>query len=123
MDEVMMTLPVLWRWLLGICGMVVAIGGAAAVLAKLRKPWQDVKTRLNTVEKEIQDLKRKHKDDQDENIEKFNADLRTLADLTDSNRHMCGCMLALLDHMISGNSIDKMKDVRDEMRDWLIKGK
>lgn len=118
----MVTLPVLWRWVLGICGMVVAIGGAAAVLAKLRKPWQDLSARMAAAETEIKDLRQKHKTDQAENIEKFNSDLKTLADLTDSNRHMCGCMLALLDHMISGNSVERMKDVRDDMREWLING-
>ena len=33
---------------------------------------------------------------------------------------MCSAMLALLDHNINGNSIDKLKDAKEEMQEFLI---
>lgn len=33
---------------------------------------------------------------------------------------MCASMLALLDHGINGNSIDKLKQAREEMQEFLI---
>lgn len=33
---------------------------------------------------------------------------------------MCGAMLALLDHNINGNSIDKLKEAKEEMQEFLI---
>ena len=121
MDNVTIVLPVLWKWVLGLCGMIVAVGGAAAVLNKLRKPYLDMVKEVAELKKKVNALEQRHAADQHTNEEKFKSDLKTMEDLNDCNRHMCGCMLALLDHMISGNSVDRMKEVRDEMRDWLIK--
>lgn len=119
----MIVLPTLWKWVLGLCGMIVAVGGAAAVLNKLRKPYLDMIKEVDELKKKVSALEQRHAADQNANEDKFKSDWQTMADLTDSNRHMCGCMLALLDHMISGNSVDRMKEVRDEMRDYLINGK
>ena len=33
---------------------------------------------------------------------------------------MCSAMLALLDHNINGNSIDKLKEAKEEMKEFLI---
>ena len=33
---------------------------------------------------------------------------------------MCGAMLALLEHNINGNSIDKLKEAKEEMQEFLI---
>lgn len=127
MDEVVQTIPVLARWVLYISGFIAALGGAWAVIDKLRTPTKrqkaeiaDMKTTISNLKSDIAELKRHHDEDQKVNDAKFQSDLKALEELTDSNRHMCGAMLALLDHMISGNSVDKMKEVRDEMRKFII---
>ena len=33
---------------------------------------------------------------------------------------MCATMLALLDHSITGNSVDKLKKAREEMQEFII---
>lgn len=121
MDEILQTITVLARWLLYVGGGIVTLGGAWTVIDRLRTPTRKLKTEVAELKERMTRLEEHHKNDQDANDEKFLRDLKALEELTDSNRHMCGAMLALLDHMISGNSVDKMKEVRDDMRDFIIK--
>lgn len=116
MEEFATTLPVLWKWLLGLCGMIVAMGGAAAVLAKVFAPVKAFEKRLDALEK-------KHSTDQQHNEECLKNDLESLTQQKDYNNLMCHCLLALLDHQITGNSIEKMKRTRDEMTEFLIERK
>lgn len=113
MDEVMTTLPILWKWVLAICGMIVAVGGAAAILAKLLAPIKRMEARIEALEK-------KHAKDQEENVEKLSQDHRDIDRLNESNRHICECMLALMDHEITGNSIERLKQARNDLNSFLI---
>ena len=113
MEEIVNTLPVIWRMILGICGMIAAIGGAAAIIARIFAPIKEIKRRLTELEKI-------HKNDQKSNEEKFKEDLREIEKLEESNRHICQCMVALMDHEITGNSIERLKNARDELNRFLI---
>ena len=113
MDEVMTTLPVLWKWVLGICGMIIAVGGACAIVAKLFAPIKRIEARLEALEK-------KHAHDQKENAEKLDKDHNDIHQLEASNRHICECMLALMDHEITGNSIERLKEARNSLNKFLI---
>ena len=113
MDEVIVTLPILWKWVLGICGMIVAVGGAYAVIAKLFAP-------IRQLQAEVESLKKQHAKDQEENVEKLNQDHKDIHRLEESNRHICECMLAMMDHEITGNSVERMKQARNDMNTFLI---
>lgn len=113
MEEVVTTLPVLWKWILGGCGMIVALGGAAAIIAKLFAPIRRIEARLDALEE-------RHKSDQEDNVEKLNQDHKDISKLDESNRHICECMLALMDHEITGNSVDRLKQARNDLNTFLI---
>lgn len=113
MDEMITTLPILWKWVLGLCGMIVAVGGAAAIIAKLFAPIKRIESRLEALEK-------KHEQDQEGNIEKLNQDHKDIHKLDESNRHICECMLALMDHEITGNSVERLKQARNDLNSFLI---
>lgn len=113
MQEVATTLPILWKWVLSICGMIAAVGGAAAIIAKLFAPIKRIETRLDALEK-------KHAEDQGNNNEKFSRDHEDIHKLDESNRHICECMLALMDHEITGNSVDRLKQARNDLNSFLI---
>ena len=113
MDEVMNTLPILWKWVLAVCGMIVALGGACAILAKLFAP-------IKQLQAEVEALKKQHAKDQEENVEKLTKDHNDIHKLEESNRHICECMLALMDHEITGNSVEHMKQARNELNKFLI---
>lgn len=113
MDEVITTLPILWKWVLAICGMIVAVAGACAVIAKLFAP-------IKRLQAEVEALKKQHAKDQEENAEKLTQDHKDIHRLEESNRHICECMLALMDHEITGNSVEHMKQARNELNKFLI---
>ena len=113
MDEMMNALPVLWRMILGFCGMIAAVGGAVAIIAKIFAPIKEMNKRIDALEK-------LHKDDQKGNENRFKTDLIAIEQLEESNKRICKCMVALMDHEITGNSIERMKKTRDELNDYLI---
>lgn len=113
MEEIMNALPVLWKMILGICGMIAAVGGAVAIVAKIFAPIKELEQRIATLEK-------LHKEDQKSNEGRFKTDLVAIEQLEESNKRICKCMVALMDHEITGNSIERMKKTRDELNDYLI---
>lgn len=123
MQEVMDTLPIIWKWVIAGCSMVVAVGGAAAVVAKLLQPREDMKKQLRDLKAAQESLKKHHDDDQRANDNRFQSDLSDIKRLDESNRQLCKCMLALMDHEITGNSIDKLKKSRDDLNMFLIDNK
>ena len=55
MQDVTNALPVVWQWVIGICGGITAI---YAAVAAMRKPW-------NALVERIEALEKKHDTDQD----------------------------------------------------------
>lgn len=97
--------------LLIIAGFVTAVGGAIAVIKK----WIN-NSKPSQHEKIIKE--------QGEEIKKLDGRVTVLES---SNRKqdryveaMSAAMLALLDHNINGNSIDKLKEARETMQNFLI---
>lgn len=83
-------------------GIITAAGGATGVIIKLLSPYHKLKKRVS-----------RH-DDLLEN------DNNRLKEIEESNRHICRAMLVLLDHEITGNSIEKLKSAKTEMQEYLI---
>lgn len=113
MDEILNALPIVWKMILGICAMIAAVGGAVAIIVKVFTPIKDMK-------KDLEALKQLHKNDQKGNEAKFEQDFKEIEKLEKANHHICQCMLALMDHEITGNSIERLKNARDELHLFLI---
>ena len=97
--------------LLLIAAFISAIGGAIAVIRKAIKNSKPSK----------HDEKLK---EQAEQLRQLNERV-TILESTNRKQDkfveaMCGSMLALLDHNINGNSIDKLKEAKEEMQEFLI---
>ena len=45
---------------------------------------------------------------------------KLIKDQGETEKMLCKCMLALIDHEITGNSIEHMKEIRSEMQAYLI---
>ena len=113
MEEVTIVLPIIWKWILGACGMVTALAAACAVIYRLAiKPWKDLIVRIEKLEK-------LHADDQKKNNERFRDDLEVIQEQSETLKMMCHCMSVLLDHAATGNSVDKCKKARDELITYL----
>ncbi len=97
--------------LLIIAGVIITIGGAIAVIKK----W--IKESKPSKHEEV--LK-----DQAEQLKRLNERVTILESNNKKSDNyinaMCGAMLALLDHNINGDSIDKLKEAKEEMKEFLI---
>lgn len=105
-----MTIELTWQLfvggLLAVCGGIVSIGAAVTVIVnfivKLRSPEKMQNERLDTLEKEVEELKEKQQKNED--ISKVTLD----------------ALFALLSHGISGNAIEEMTDAQRHLKKYLI---
>ena len=86
-----------------VCSFIAAVWGVWKIVKELKKPNDDLK---KTVEKHDTLL---------------DNDNRRLKEIEDSNKMMLQCLLVLMNHNITGNGIEKMKETRDELQEFLIK--
>ena len=83
-------------------GFVVTFGGAIAVFSRLFSPFKELKARVDKLEAYQ------------------NTDHNALKTLETGNEKICKCILAITDHELTGNSVEKLKRAKDEMQDYLI---
>lgn len=89
--------------IMGFCALVTALWGIWKIVKEIKKPNDDLK---KTVEKHDALL---------------DNDNRRLKEIEDSNKMMLQCLLVMINHNITGNGIDKLKETRDELQEFLIK--
>ncbi len=82
-------------------GVIVAVGGATAVIVRWITPAIRFRERFNRLEEEQCSMK---------------VDLEDIKEMTGL---MCKGVLAILDHEITGNSVTKLAAVKEEIRNYL----
>lgn len=88
--------------LLSICGAVSIVGGAGAVVVKVIKPAFKLSKRV-------------------EQLEQYNqADYQRLKALEEMQKQQSKSLAAMLNHQITGNGIENMKKIRDELLESII---
>lgn len=98
----MTEITITWQTLLIIFGCVSTIGGGITYIFKLFKPYSDLK---KTVALQEHDIKKNR-----ETIEEYKNAVKV------QNK----VLLALVDHNITGNSIEKLKQAKNDLQDYLI---
>ena len=88
--------------LLSICGGISIVGGAGAVVFKIIKPAFRINKRVEILEEHDQ------------------KDYNRLVELTEMQRQQSKSLAALLNHLITGNGVDNMKRIRDELLESII---
>ena len=82
-----------------LCGFVAAVWGVYKIIKELRKPSDDLRDKVEKHERLLDnDNKRIHK-------------------IEESNQLILRCMLDLINHAITGNGIEKMKETRDVLQE------
>ena len=105
MNELQITI----QTILTFFGGVTLIMGGISALAKLFDPFKKLKVKVNEHEcKRNDDFNRMGK--MDEAIER----------IENSNEIICESLFALLNHEITGNSVDKLIKQRDNLQKYLI---
>lgn len=105
MDE----LTIFWKVLLAIAAGIVTIGGATAVISRWTSPYKTLKAEIDSLKAEVSTLKGYQNNDHKE-LQKVEIGIEKL----------CKCTLAITDHELTGNSVDKLRAAKDEMQDYLI---
>ena len=88
--------------LLFLLGAVATVGKAMEVIRSWRSPDRRRDQRIATCETRLA------------------QDFRRLDALEEGNRMQCRALLALLNHAITGNSIDKLKDAQAAINNYLV---
>ena len=88
--------------ILGFCALVTSIWGIWKIVKEIKKPSDDLKKKV---------------DNHDALLDKDNE---RLIEIEDSNRMILQCLLVIINHEITGNGIEKMKESRDELQEFLI---
>ena len=90
------------RVLIALAAGIVTLGGAQAVIERWRKPGRDAAERLAEHERRL--------DEADE----------CMRELMEGQRMSNRGMLQLLNHLIDGTHVDKLKEERDAMERYLV---
>lgn len=97
--------------ILALAGAIITLGGATAVL---KRWWTNSKGMKN--EEKINKL-----DKRVENVEFKTQRLERHQDeQAEFTKIMCNSMLALLNHSITGSSVEKLKEAEEEIKQYLI---
>ena len=89
----------------------------AAALTTLAAAWKVLKN--NPIAKHDKRIEKNEKRLNDHD-ERFARDLARLQDAEADDKIMCKCLLALIDHEITGNGTERMKQIRTELQQYLI---
>ena len=88
--------------ILSICGAISIVGGAGAIVVKVIRPAFLLNKRVSQ-------------------LEVYNdKDYKKLQSLEDMQKQQSKCLAAMLNHQITGNGIDDMKNIRDELVENII---
>lgn len=88
--------------ILSICGGISIVGGAGAVIYKVIAPAFKLTKRVDQME---------------DHIEK---DYKRMLSLEEMQKQQSKCLAAMLNHTITGNGIEPMKKIRDELLESII---
>lgn len=102
------TLGDAWGWLLAGAAAIVALAKAWEIVSKLAHPAQ-------RLEATMEDIQAK--------LDRDNARIRSLEESQKETEKGVGVllrsMMALINHELSGNDVDHLRTVRDEIQDYL----
>lgn len=88
--------------ILSICGAISIVGGAGEIVVKVIRPAFLLTKRVSQ-------------------LEVYNdKDYKKLQSLEDMQKQQSKCLAAMLNHQITGNGIDEMKKIRDELLENII---
>lgn len=102
-------LEIAYKVLLGFLAFIATAGGASAVLWRWGKPYRTLKADVASLKAEFANLKSYQ-----------NTDHKELQKIELGTEKICKCVLAITDHELTGNSINKLREAKDEMQDFLI---
>ena len=126
MEPIVISPNDLWQVLVAVCGGIIALSGAGAVITgiihKAKAPNVKQNERLDKIENDIKEIK----EQQQANNTRFAADSSRMDDLEETFRETTKLMIkslqALTAHAIDGNNVEQLKNVDDQLNNYLLNG-
>ena len=94
---------------LAILSLIITIGGATAVITKWLTPYKNLKKEVADLKADLEKLKQYQTGDHNE-----------LKKIEIGTEKICKCVLAITDHELTGNSVDNLRNAKNEMQEYLI---
>lgn len=88
--------------IIAFCSLVAGLWTLWKIVVELKKPNEDLKAKVERHDTLL------------------NKDDTRLKEVEDSNRMILQCLLVIINHDITGNGIDKLKNTRDELNEYLV---
>ena len=88
--------------LMWFCTFIAGLWGLFKIVKELKKPSDDLKA-----------LVQRHS-------ELLDKDNRRLRESEESTQMILKCLLVIINHEVTGNGIDKMKETRDKLQEFLV---
>ena len=98
-----------FQTILAFFGALAVIAGGVKVIAQMFSPFKELRARVGVCEARL-----------DKHDTYFKNDKDAIADIKNLSRENLRVNIALLNHFIDGNGIDKMKMLREELEDNLF---
>lgn len=106
----MSNLDITVQTILAFFGGITCIAGGISALAKLFNPIKKLKEKVEEHEQKL-----------DKDYVRMNTIDDLMKEVEKSNEVICQSLFVLLNHEITGNSVNKLKEQRDRLEDYLIK--
>lgn len=87
---------------MALCGIISTIGGAGAIVFKVIRPAFKFQKRVEKLEIYAE------------------KDNKHIAELNEMQKQQSKCLAAILNHFISGNGVENMKRIRDDLLESII---
>ena len=126
MDPIVISPNDLWQIVVAVCGGIIALSGAGAVITgivhKAKAPNAKQNERLDKIENDIKEIK----EQQQANNNRFAADSCRMDDLEETFRETTKLMIkslqALTAHAIDGNNVEQLQSVDEQLNNYLLNG-
>lgn len=115
-----LTLQEFWTILMGCCSALITIAAAVTVVINAVKKLKEPENVQNREIKELQDEMKTFEDRLNKHDEFFGNDNKRLLAIEEGNRVTQQAILALMQHAINGNDVDKLKKAEDDLKTYLI---
>lgn len=109
----MENVPVIWYFIISALGVIVLLANAIKALSVILDPYNGIKRSLEDHGKRIKSIEdgfSTHTQGVEKSVDKID----------EAQKVICKSLLVLLNHEITGNGIDRLKEQRDNMEQFLI---
>ena len=103
-------MTITWAGVAAVAGGVILLWNIGEKVYKLIKPASDWKKRVDAQQTELQELR-----------DYTDRDFETLQKIEEILKGIVASQVAIMDHMIEGNHVDKMKETRSDMMELMKK--